>query len=89
MLSGDVHSLLAAPQPRQEQEERHQRQHEKDGAAPVVNQAVDHVRPDVYAEQPDDQNPESVPHNPERNHEGHQDDPSPRALEKEMGGQEE
>ena len=52
-----------------------------------MNGAVDHVRPDMDAEQSDDQDPESVPHDPQRNHEGHQHEPAPRALEKEVGGE--
>ena len=75
---------LAMPQPPREQKQRPQRQHEEERTAPVVNDAVDHVRPDVHAEQPDDEDPEPVPHDAERNDEGHQHDPAPRALEKEM-----
>ena len=80
--AGQVQPLLLPPQPPQQQEQRHQRQHEKQRAAPVVNGAVDHVRADMYAEQSDDQDPKPVPHDPERNHEGHQHDPSPRVFRK-------
>ena len=34
---------------------------EEQRAALAVNEAVDHVRPDTYAEQSDDQDPEPVP----------------------------
>ena len=51
----------------------------------VVDRAVDHVRPDVDAEQPDDQNPESIAHDCERNHKSDEDDSSPPALEEHMG----
>jgi len=54
---------------------------------PVMDGAVDHVRPDVYAEQADDQDPEPVPQDPERNHEGHQRQPPPRAREEHVGRQ--
>ena len=52
-----------------------------------MNDAVDHLRADMHAEQSDHQNAESVPHDPKRNHEGHQDEFSPRARQKEMGSQ--
>jgi hypothetical protein len=50
-----------------------------------VNAAVDHLGPDMYAKQPDDQDPESISQNTERNHESHQCDPSPPGSQKELG----
>src|SRR5262245_42371212 len=79
--------MLLASEPRQQQEQREQRQHEKDGASTVVNEAIDHVRADMCAEQSDDQNAKSVPHNAKRNDEGHQDGSSPGTSEKDMGSE--
>ena len=83
--AGQVQPLFLAPQPPQQQKQGNQGQREKEGAAMVVNGAVDHLGPDMYAKQSDDQDPEPVPQDPERNHEGHQYDPSPPGSQKEMG----
>ena len=62
-------------------EQRHQRQREEERPALAVNDAVDHVRPDVDAEHADDEHPEPVAEDAERNHEGHEHEPPPRARQ--------
>jgi hypothetical protein len=76
---------LSVPQPRGQQEQPNQRQREEDGAATAVNDAIDHVRPDVHAEQADDQDAERVPQDSQRNYEDDQHPPSSRAAEEHAG----
>src|ERR1039457_5676439 len=47
--AGQVQTPLLAPQPPQQQKLGDQGQREEEGAAPVVNGAVDHVGPHIYA----------------------------------------
>lgn len=53
----------------------------------MMDEAVAHVWPDVHTEQADDQHPESVPDDSQWNDECDDRDPSPRALEKQVGRQ--
>ena len=59
------------------QEQRNQRDREKQGTALVVDPTVDHVRSNVNAEQPENQNPEGIAENPQWNHHRHQQSPVP------------
>ena len=56
----------------------------KIGAAPVVDGAVDHVRSQVNAKQPDHHHPESVSQDAERYREGHQRNSAPPGLQEKV-----
>jgi len=54
----------------------------KKNGPPCVNDAVNHVGPDMDAQHSDNEHPEPVPQDPQRDHEGDQDDLPPLVLKK-------
>ncbi len=80
------HSFLLHPsQPPDEDKKRDERNCEEERPAAVMDCAVDHLRSEMDAQQPDHQNSETVSQNPERNDKRDQDRAAPGGAQKEIG----
>src|SRR6187401_533478 len=81
------HLPLSFPQPPEQQKQWDQRERKKKRPTAPVNDAVDHLRSDVNAKQPDHHDPKAIAQNSQREDEQHQHRSSPRAAEEQIRGQ--